>query len=287
MIDLGLKQKETPFQDIESELLSEFYSKGTGKSNKEFRFAKVGSNFINFLPHLNDGAVKLYLYYAVAANNDTGASWHSVDTISKKLDTTGRSIGNWNRQLENLGLIFRANTGKKSKTTFVLPLTSFAVKMSAQKIEQILTELKLLEADEASKIFGKFQSVTKIYVKNQTSETITSILCIHLNRVSTIGTTVINSVDTYIFTVLPPLSENYTKKLLKYKGDGKVTIIDNEDKITLGKKTLSCENCFFVCVPSKVDEGIVYDIMSQLTKPNVDFSDVFHVSIQNIGGNND
>lgn len=159
--------------------------------------------------------------------------------------------------------------------------------MSAQKIEQILTELKLLEADEASKIFGKFQSVTKIYVKNQTSETITSILCIHLNRVSTIGTTVINSVDTYIFTVLPPLSENYTKKLLEYKGDGKVTIIDNEDKITLGKKTLSCANCFFVCVPSKVDEGIVYDIMSQLTKPNVDFSDVFHVSIQNIGGNND
>ena len=59
MIDLGLKQKETLFQDTESELLSEFYSKSTGQSNKEFRFAKVDSNFVNFLPHLNDGAVKL------------------------------------------------------------------------------------------------------------------------------------------------------------------------------------------------------------------------------------
>ena len=43
MIDLGLKQKETLFQDTESELLSEFYSKSTGQSNKEFRFAKVDS----------------------------------------------------------------------------------------------------------------------------------------------------------------------------------------------------------------------------------------------------
>ena len=59
-----------------------FHSCGTGKSNKNFRFAKVDSNFVNFLPYLKDGAVKLYLYYAAAANNDTGESWHSIDTIS-------------------------------------------------------------------------------------------------------------------------------------------------------------------------------------------------------------
>ena len=40
----------------------------TGKSNKAFRFAKVDSNFAAFLPYLKDGAVKLYLYYAVVAN---------------------------------------------------------------------------------------------------------------------------------------------------------------------------------------------------------------------------
>lgn len=281
MIDLGLKQKETLFQDTESELLSEFYSKSTGKSNKEFRFAKVDSNFINFLPHLNDGAVKLYLYYAVAAKNDTGESWHSVDTISKKLDTTGRSIGNWNRQLEELGLIFRTSNGKKSKTTFVLPLTSFAVKMSAQRIEQIFTDLRLSDINEFSRIFGKFQSITKLYVKSQALETITSILCVHLNRVSTVGATVLNSVDTYIFTVLPSLNEDVAKKLFEYEGKGKVTIVDDEGKITLGKKAFDSSNCFFVCVPSRVDEATVYDIMSQLTKVNVDFSDVDHISIQN------
>lgn len=287
MIDLGLKQKETLFQNIESELLSEFYSKSTSRSNNEFRFARVDSNFINFLPYLNDGAVKLYLYYAIAAKNDTGASWHGVDTISKKLDTTGRSIGNWNRRLEDLGLIFRTSNGKKSKTTFVLPLTSFAIEMSEQKIAQILTKLRLSESNESSRIFGKFKSITKLYVKSRDSKSITRFLCIHLNRVSTVGTAVINSVDTYIFTTLPPLKKDVEKKLFEYEGKGNVTIVDDEENITLGKETFDSFNCFLVCVPSKPDTPTVYDIMSQLTKSSVDFSDVEHMTIQNLGGKND
>lgn len=184
-------------------------------------------------------------------------------------------------------MIFRTSNGKKSKTTFVLPLTSFAVKMSEQRIAQVLTELRLSESNESSRIFGKFQSITKLYVKSQAQETITSILCIHLNRVSTKGTTVINSVDTYIFAVLPPLNEDVAQKLFEYEGKGKVTIVDDEGNITLGKKTFDSFNCFLVCVPSKVDRATIYDIMSQLTKSSVDFSDVEHISIQDLGGKND
>ncbi len=287
MIDLGLKVKESLFKNIEKELLSVFYSKSKDKSNKEFTFARVDSNFINFLPYLNDGAVKLYLYYGVVAKNDTGESWHSIDTISQKLDATGRSIGNWNRQLEDLGLIYRTGNGRKSKTTFILPLTGFAVKMSAQKIEQVLTELKLSEANESSKIFGKFQSVTKLYVKSQTTDTITELLCVHLNREATVGTTVLNSVNTYLFDVLPTADEDVIKKLSEHEGNGKVTRVIGEGKITLGKKAFESFNCFFVNVPSKVDEAAVYEIMSQLTKEDVDFSDVDQISIQELGGKND
>ena len=286
MIDLGLKQKEVLFKNTEKELLSAFYSTSTGKSNKEFRFAKVDSNFINFLPHLNDGAIKLYLYYVVAAKNDTGESWHSIDTISQKLDATGRSIGNWNRQLEDLGLIFRTSNRRKSKATFVLPLTGFAIKMSTQKIEQVLTELNLYGANESSRIFGKFQSVTKLYVKSQTTDTITGILCVHLNRVSTVGTTVLNSVDTYIVDVLPTPSEDVVKKLSEHEGKGRVTIVSGEEKIALGKKVFESFNCFLVSVPSKVDEAFVYEVMNQLTRDNVDFSDLDQISIQNLGGKN-
>lgn len=287
MIDLGLKVKEVLFKNTEKELLSEFYSKSTDKSNKEFRFTKVDSNFVNFLPYLNDGAVKLYLYYAVAAKNDTGESWHSIDTISQKLDATGRSIGNWNRQLEDMGLIYRTSNGRKSKATFILPLTGFAVKMSIQKIEQVLTELKLSEANESSKVFGKFQSVTKLYIKSQTTDPITELLCVHLNRVSTVDTMVLNSVDTYLFDVLPTPDEDIIKRLSEHEGKRKVTIVTSEGKITLGKKAFESSNCFLVNVPSKVDEAAVYEIMSQLTKDNVDFSDVDQISIQDLGGKND
>lgn len=287
MIDLGLKQKETLFQDTESELLSEFYSKSTAKSNKEFRFARVDSNFINFLPYLNDGAVKLYLYYAAAAKSDTGASWHSVDTISKKLDATERSIGNWNRQLENLGLIFRTSSGKRSKTTFVLPLTGFAVKMSLERMDQVFTDLRLSEANEASRIFGRLQSITKLYIKSQGSEAITSILCVRLNRVFSTGDTVIHSIDTYVFKMLPPLDKNADKKLSEYEGRGNVVIVDDEKKITLGQKEFESINSFLVRVPCRFDEALVYDIMNQLTKPDVDFSDVEHISMQDLGGKNE
>jgi len=150
MINLNLKRNETRFRNVEKDLLTMFHSCGTGKSNKNFRFAKVDSNFVNFLPYLKDGAVKLYLYYAAAANNDTGESWHSIDTISKKLSATERSIGNWNNQLENMGLIYRTSIGKRSKATFVLPLTGFAVKMSASQMEQALTELNLYTSNEHS-----------------------------------------------------------------------------------------------------------------------------------------
>ncbi len=281
MINLELKQKESPFKNTEKELLSAFYSSGTGKSNKEFRFAKIDSNFANFLPYLNDGAIKLYFYYAAAARNDTGESWHGADRISQKLDVTARSIGNWNRQLEDLGLIFRINNGKKSKSTFVLPLTGFAVKMSIQKMGQILTELDLYHANEKSKVFGRFQSITKLYIKNQAADTITGMLCVHLNRTSSIDGKELNSVDTYIYDVLPKPDEDTANKLSDHEEKGKVAIIEGEEKITFGKKALEPFRCFLIHVPStsRIDETAVYEIMSQLTKDTVDFSDLDQITI--------
>lgn len=259
--------------------MSTFYASSTDRLNKEFRFAKVDSKFISFLPYLKDGAIKLYLYYAVAAKNETGESWHSIDTISQKLGATARSVGNWNHQLEDLGLIYRTSNRRKSKATFLLPLTGFAAKMSIQKMEQVLTELKLAETNEFSRVFGKFQSVTKLYVKNQAAKTITGILCVHLNRVSTDGTVVLNSVDTYIYDVLPALNEDVATSLFEYGGKQKVAIIDEKAEIKLGKMVFESSKCFLVNEPSKVDEAAVYEIMSQLTQANVDFSDLEQVSI--------
>ena len=187
MIKLNLKKKETLFKNTENDLLSLFYTSATSKTNKTFRFAKVDNNLAAFLPYLKDGAIKLYLHYALVANSETGESWHSIDTISKKLGATERSISNWNNQLEELGLIYRTSTGKKSKATFVLPLTGFAVKMSIQQIDQVLSELSLYGVSAYTKVFGRVQSVTKLYVKGDVEGSVNEVLCVHLQKVTTVN----------------------------------------------------------------------------------------------------
>ena len=259
MIKLNLKRNENRFKNTESELLALFHASATGKSNKAFRFAKVDSNFAAFLPYLKDGAVKLYLYYAVVANNDTGESWYSIDTISKKLGATERSIGNWNNQLEDLGLIFRTSTGKKSKATF-------------------LGELNLYGANEYTRVFGKVQSVTKLYVKGEVADTVSEILCVHLQKLSTAGAIELNRVDTFIYNISTTTNEDIAKKLLTFDSEDKVAIVNGENEIVLGKKTPSPLQCFFINDSPKIDDTAVYEIMSQLTD-DVDISDLAHITI--------
>ena len=278
MIKLNLKKKETHFKNAKNDLLSLFYSSATGKSNKAFRFAKVDNNLAAFLPHLKDGAIKLYLYYALVANNDTGESWHSIDTISKKLGTTERSISNWNNQLEDLGLIYRTGTGKKSKATFILPLTGFAVKMNIQQIEQVISELDLYGVNEYTKVFGRIQSLTKLYVKGDVADSINEVVCVHLQKLTTVDSVEIHRVNTFMYNISTTTNEDAAKKLLAFESEEKVAIVDCEKEITLGKRTPTPLKCFFINDSSKIDDTAVYEIMSQLTD-DVDVSDLPQIAI--------
>lgn len=278
MIKLNLKKKETHFKNAENDLLSLFFLSATGKSNKAFRFAKIDNNLSAFLPHLKDGALKLYLYYALVANNETGESWYSIDTISKKLGATERSISNWNNQLEDLGLIYRTSTGKKSKATFVLPLTGFALKMTIQQIEQVISELDLYGVNVYTKVFGKIQSLTKLYVKGDAEDSVNEVLCVHLQKLTTVDSVEINRVDTFIYNISTTTNEDAAKKLWTFEGEEKVAIVNGEKEITLGKKNPSPLKCFFINDSSKIDDTAVYEIMSQLTD-DVDVSDLPQITI--------
>lgn len=278
MIKLNLKKKETLFKNTQNDLLSLFYTSATSKTNKIFRFAKVDNNLAAFLPYLKDGAIKLYLHYALAANSETGESWHSIETISKKLGATERSISNWNNQLEELGLIYRTSTGKKSKATFVLPLTGFAVKMSIQQIDQVLSELSLYGVSAYTKVFGRVQSVTKLYVKGDVEGSVNEVLCVHLQKVTTVNSIEINRVDTFIYNIFTTANEDLSKKLWEFEDEAKVAIINAEKKIMLGKKTPTPLNCFFINDSSKIDDTAIYEIMSQLID-DVDVSDLPQITI--------
>lgn len=284
-IKLNLKRKETRFKNVEAGLLSTFHTSATGKSNKAFRFAKVDSNITAFLPYLKDGAVKLYLYYAAAANNDTGESWHSIDTISKKLGATERSVGNWNNQLEELGLIFRTSTGKKSKATFVLPLTGFAVKLNLQQIEQVLDELNLFEPSMYTRVFGQVQSLTKLYIKNEATDSFSEVLCVHLRKVTFKDSIELNTVDTYMYNTPALADADTAQKLSQFEGEEKVAVIDGEKKLILGKRAFESFKSYFINEASKIDDTTIFEIMGQLTD-DVDLSDLPKISINNEGGSN-
>lgn len=278
MIKLNLKKKETLFKNTENDLLSLFYTSATSKTNKTFRFAKVDNNLAAFLPYLKDGAIKLYLHYALVANSETGESWHSIDTISKKLGATERSISNWNNQLEELGLIYRTSTGKKSKATFVLPLTGFAVKMSIQQIDQVLSELSLYGVSAYTKVFGRVQSVTKLYAKGDVEGSVNEVLCVHLQKVTTVNSIEINRVDTFIYNISTTANEDLSKKLWEFEDEAEVAIINAEKGIMLGKKTPTPLNCFFINDSFKIDDTAIYEIMSQLID-DVDVSDLPQITI--------
>lgn len=94
------------------------------KDSKENYFI-IPKELENYLPYFFNRALNLYLYYCFKAKNETGESWHAVTSIADKLGVTPKSINNWNKLLENAGLIVRKDDGHSSKTTFLLPLSNY------------------------------------------------------------------------------------------------------------------------------------------------------------------
>lgn len=278
MIALSLKKKEDTFKNAENELLSLFYVSATGKTNEQFRFAKVDNHLDKFLPYLKDGAVKLYLYYAFVSNSKTGESWHSIETLSRKLKVTERSISNWNKQLEDVGLIYRTGTGKKSKATFVLPQTGFAVKLSIQQIQQALFELGLNDISAYTKIFGKVQSITKLYVRGDVEDTINEVVCVHLQRVVTVDSVEVNRINIFMYNTTSMTNENTVKKLWAFERERKVAIVNGDKEILIGGQKMPLNRSFFINVSTKINDNAIYSIMSQLID-DIDLSDLPQITI--------
>lgn len=88
-------------------------------------FIMVPKNIMYYLGSIRSKAVNLYLYYCYRANTETGKSWAAIDTMARELETSTKSITNWNNELESLGLIKRVAGNKSSKTTYLLPISDY------------------------------------------------------------------------------------------------------------------------------------------------------------------
>ncbi|WP_294395614.1 helix-turn-helix domain-containing protein [uncultured Clostridium sp.] len=86
-----------------------------------FMLSKV---FDKHLREITSGALKLYLYYGFHSKNDTGVSWHSIETISDYFQVSEKTINNWNKELIERGLIHRdSKDNRRNKMTYLLPLS--------------------------------------------------------------------------------------------------------------------------------------------------------------------
>lgn len=129
MSKFTLKRRNNIF-DSESEYLGSNYNNWRSlQKDKINTFFQLYKSFFKYLPELKTGALALYLFYGFHSDNDKGNSWHSIDTIARELDTTERSINNWNKVLTDLGLILRVQGNTRSKITYLLPLSDYVVKI--------------------------------------------------------------------------------------------------------------------------------------------------------------
>ncbi|MGL5711403.1 MAG: hypothetical protein ACRCXT_08615 [Paraclostridium sp.] len=113
-------------------LMCEQYDAWRKNQDKNELGSKFFILFKDFEEHLRDippGPLKLYLYYGFNSKNETGISWHSIDTIKDYFNVSEKTINNWNSELIKRGLIERESKGNsRNKTTYLLPFSMNYIK---------------------------------------------------------------------------------------------------------------------------------------------------------------
>lgn len=154
--------------DIEAQELKNYY-KDWRQYNRNINapFFPLDNNFKDrYLKDIEGGPLKLYLYFAFHANNKEGHSWHSVNTISEFFGIKTRTVDNWIKSLVEAGLIYRQRDGKKTASTFLLPLSNsvrLLPKPENYKENQFLVDYYISHLEKARNVYGEIVAVTHLF----------------------------------------------------------------------------------------------------------------------------
>ncbi|SCW83945.1 Helix-turn-helix domain-containing protein [Paenibacillus tianmuensis] len=119
------------------------------------------------LKDLDEGALRLYLYLGFVSNNETGTSWHSIQTIAKYFGRQTRTIDFWIQKLSEAGLIYRTRHDKKSATTFLIPYTDSIINVQPVKKrefddQELLNDL-LESREQLAAVYGEIIKVYHVF----------------------------------------------------------------------------------------------------------------------------
>lgn len=157
----GLEKKDFDIIEVTQNSYKEW--RQFRKDSKENYFI-IPTGLKDYLPYFYSKAMNLYLYYCLHSKNETGESWHSTDTISNFLNVSQRTINHWNNVLEKAGLIFRISNNRQSKSTFLLPISSYYV---------LKPELTLQEciANSQKEVDGELKAILHFFQWRKSKET--------------------------------------------------------------------------------------------------------------------
>lgn len=124
-----------PAVDEVEEAIKEYHSSWRRTiKNSNTPFVPIFAGFKErHLATLEPSALRLYLYFAFAANNEYGNSWHSIETIANYFNTRTRTVNNWIKILVDKNLIYREQKGKRSHTTYLIPYSNTIIKHHLKK----------------------------------------------------------------------------------------------------------------------------------------------------------
>ncbi|PET71583.1 hypothetical protein COJ46_21950 [Bacillus sp. AFS077874] len=115
------------------------------------------------LKTLEPGPLRLYLFFAFAANNQYGHSWHSIERIAEFFGTQTRTIDNWIKILTEENLIFRERKGKKSHTTYLIPYSNTIIRHNLLKKitvdKQEVLDLLIKKIKNRNSLYGEIIDV--------------------------------------------------------------------------------------------------------------------------------
>lgn len=79
------------------------------KSLKSQGYFVVFNSFLEegYLRNLSGGAVKLFIYLGIVSKNNSGESFHSVESMAKYFGVSKKTIYSWINELEEASLLTR------------------------------------------------------------------------------------------------------------------------------------------------------------------------------------
>lgn len=119
----SLDDKNEKFREMRQE--HESWKSELMAMNKPFFMVPTDFSHL-FLKDISGGALKLYLFLGFHSKYRSGESWYTNDQIGMFFEKDSRTITKWFKELENIGLIFRAQKGVMMKAnTFLRPFGFF------------------------------------------------------------------------------------------------------------------------------------------------------------------